>query len=70
MQSDPLSQRIKKMFPSQATAIANHYYVHKAVNKNQKYLKSIRNSLKRSKKENGKVSKRITCDFSNTAHTI
>ena len=37
---------------------------------NQKYLKSFRNSLRRSHKENGKVSNRITCDFSNTAHTI
>jgi len=37
---------------------------------NHKYLKSFDNSLNRSYKENGKVSNRIICYFSNTAHAI
>jgi len=51
LQSDPLSQWIKKMFPSQATAIANHHYVHTAVNtKSQifkKFLQLIREITQR-----------------------
>lgn len=53
-QSDPLSQWIKKMFPSQATAIANHHYVHTAVNtKSQtfkKFSQLIRHHTKRVEK--------------------
>jgi hypothetical protein len=54
VQSDPLSQWIKKMFPSQATAIAYHHYVHTAVNTKTQIFKKF-SQLKRSYKENGKV---------------
>ena len=53
-QSDPLSQWIKNMFPSQATAIVNHHYVHTAVNtKSQifkKFSELIRDHTKRMEK--------------------
>ena len=54
LQSDPLSQWIKKMFPSQATAIANHHYVHKAVNTKSQIFKKFSQLIKENKQREWK----------------